>query len=280
MIENQKLCLENQDLNRKMLRFDSTKTDHESEIDSLRKEIQRLKDENSHLRIESKQDYDYKETKIKELDKQNKDLREQCERYKSLEAISKERLKAYAQKHIKGASGSNVDEQRRLIRDLMNYRVNDSKSAIESKQEPYGHYDNKAGQVKVITEGDEDFISCLETPARGGISNFHPSSEEAFMRQSKRNFTTGYPNDENVINEAKHPEDETERNMYTGINSSKNELNNDESMQNTKYDEYHDQVMKGIERRAGGYEPVFCKLDDNQDDLKSNNLHFKSILFL
>ena len=93
-----------------MLRFDSTRSDHDKEIESLRKEVQRLKDENSHLRIESKQDYEYKEIRIKKLDKQNKDLREQCERYKSLEAISKERLKAYAQKHIKGASGSSIDE--------------------------------------------------------------------------------------------------------------------------------------------------------------------------
>ena len=116
----------------------------------------------------------------------------------------------------------------------MNYRVNDSKSAFDSKSDKYSHYDNKMGQK--MTEGDEDIISCLETPARSAISNFHPSSEEAFMRQSKRNFTTGYLNDDNVIKEDIYQEDETDRNTYTGITGSQTDYVNEEATQNTKYE--------------------------------------------
>ena len=33
--------------------------------------------------------------------------------------------------------------------------------------------------------------------------------------------------------------------------------------------EYYDQAIHETERRGGGYEPVFCRLDDNQDEIRS-----------
>ena len=182
MIDNKKLKLENDDLISKKSKYNSDVSSQRDEIESLKKELQRAKDENTALKSSLRQDTEYKDTKIKELEKSNHDLIAQCDRFKNLEALSKERLKAYAQQHIKGASSSsNIEAQRKLVKDLLNYK-NAVPPASASGSDSNAA---KSGAFEYKQTPDDDNMSCLDTPAR---SIFNPSSEDTIHRENRRKF--------------------------------------------------------------------------------------------
>lgn len=280
MIENEKLKLENRHLTDKQSRFERSQSENESDVAKLRAEIKRLTEENTDLKFSQRQDINEKDSKIKELEKQTADLKEQCGKYKTLEALSKERLKAYANQHIKGATGSNVDAQRRLIKDLLNYRnpTGDKNSSFDAKDID-GNY-----------RQDDDMISALETPARSSASIFNPSSEEAFMRSSKRNFVMVSKNAPQTY-EPKLTESGKDRNVYTGISES-DEVYAAQTALHTYSEHFTDKMdddeltlhqnrlLQSIERRVGGYEPVFCKLDSNNDEIlsKTPQIRFRNFV--
>lgn len=77
MIENERLKLENQDLTNRKSRFDKIRNDNDSEIEKLRLEVKRLSEENNRIRLTQKQEQEFKDAKSNELEKQNKELKEQ-----------------------------------------------------------------------------------------------------------------------------------------------------------------------------------------------------------
>ena len=148
-----------------------------------------------------------------------------------------------------------MEQKRRKVHELMNYKLtpdaNGSGTAFD--------YADRYGSKFTAADGEDN--SHLETPSR---SLYPPSSEEAFLKSVKRNFVRLQAPVESTNDEGTKSKNsgDRDRNVYTGFNADDSQSESGE----IEISNYQKKIMMSIERRVGGYEPVFWKLDTNQYD--------------
>jgi hypothetical protein len=129
------------------------------------------------------------------------------------------------------------------------------------------------------SEAPSDEYNCpADTPSRSQ----HPaSSEDAFIKSVQRNFAKNYAIPETQKDTKADFFDlqnlkDKDRDVYAGFK----ENESDASSVCDENNGYKDKLVKSIERRVGGYEPVFCKLDTNQEEItfKTPQVRFRNFV--
>lgn len=248
LIENEKLKLENNDLTNAKQRYLKAKEDAERQHEKMKLEFRIMQEENKKLKFKLEQAEAQKQNEVEELLKDQKLLKDQLERYKTetegFRDILKERsmrtsILEYPEKTKNEEMMSEM--KRKRINDLLNYKLN---SGISNGSFDNGEKNlNKWGPY----EGGDEMGVPMETPSR---SVFQPSSgEEALLRSTKRNFARVHVAKENKnSDDASKSSGDKDRNVYAGL---KDDERDDE------LPKYQQKIMQSIERRVGGYEPVF-----------------------
>lgn len=263
MIENEKLKLENEDLQESKQRIIKSKEEADKQYDKVRQEFKTLQEESKKLKYNYQQLEILKKHEVEELQKDNKILKEQLERYKSetenFRKVLNDRSKISITQDVEKLKRDEemMEMKRKKVSELMNYRVTSNTNMGHSAFD----YAEKYGSKFTPTENGDEMNSYIETPSR---TIYPPSSEEVFLKSAKRNFVRPQaPTDNTNEDDCKSKQfGEKDRNVYTGFNGDDSQSEADDN----EFSDYQKKIMMSIERRVGGYEPVFWKLDTNQYD--------------
>lgn len=187
MIENEKLKLENEDLKDAKQRLSKAKEEVNKQYDKIKADFKVLQEENKKMKYNSQQLEIVKKHEVEDLQKDNKILKEQLERYKSesdnFRKVLNDRSKTAITQDVEKLKRDEemMEMKRKKINELMNYKVNPNGGATNSAFD----YLEKYGSKFTPTEIGDEMNSYLETPSR---TVYPPSSEEAFLKSSKRNY--------------------------------------------------------------------------------------------
>lgn len=251
----------------------------DNQLQRVKLELKQAQEECKKYKYNLQQTEQQKQYEIDDLQTEIKTLKSQCENYKTendkFRNFMKERGKAYTAKEYPSKNyEASYEHQKKRVSDLMNYRGSGKLN---------GSYTNSNGDTNTrggVTEPGDEYSCPVETPSR---SIYQPSSEEAFLRSAQRNYTRKQIPDDNKSNEETNKSkssNDRDRNVYTGFNEPEN-IPKENKPTEEEESEKQQKLLQSIERRVGGkpiyastktigfnigYEPVFCKLDTNQNE--------------
>ncbi len=255
MIENQKLKLENADLENRKQRERSSVQDVESRMKKYQDDLFKSREENTKLKAEiskSQQQNEYKiidmEKEIKSLQKKYSDLEQENDKFRTFVKDKTKSHMSESEDYLQNTEARNKAHAKRVQR-LLDYKIQNKEGEGDATDSTFG-------------PTNTDDVTPADTPSRA----MNPSTGDgAYIESSKRRFVRNYTiaEKENSEIEDEGEGSEGDRQVYGGFGENESDTT---SVYNEEGNAYDERIVQSIERRVGGYEPVFCKLDTNQSE--------------
>lgn len=255
MLENQKLKMENKDLQSYKGRQKSSLSEMESRLKRYQEDLVTSREDNIKLKAHVSQLEQQKEFELEDLKKEIKIMKEKYEDVQKENLKFRAYLKDRTQSHMAESeyamnSEARDEIQKKRVQKLLDYRPKDSEGndIFENFSNiDYKDTNTESNYNSVIDPPNENQIP-LDTPNRLQ----HPSTgDEVFLESSKRKFVKNYtiPEKSEGNNISNENEKEKDREVYGGFNESESEATSMYVEENNDNDQ---KLLQSIERRVGG----------------------------